>query len=181
MATVQELLRSGVERLRASGSETPRLDAELLLAHAINADRTVVVAYPESVVSDGAAERYEALFGSLPSFLSNGHIQPGCTGLDAKREGIDCHGKPGDGAEYDSLSATDRAQVTRVMVNAGKAIAAYVRQLRCGRMSFDDFMQRDEGALTPAEIRGALLFAGKARCSSCHSARRSSCVAPSSR
>ena len=60
MATVQELLRSGVERLRASGSETPRLDAELLLAHAINADRTVIVAHPDSVVSDGAAERYEA-------------------------------------------------------------------------------------------------------------------------
>jgi release factor glutamine methyltransferase len=60
MATVQELLRSGVERLRASGSETPRLDAELLLAHAINTDRTVVVAHPESIVSDGATERYEA-------------------------------------------------------------------------------------------------------------------------
>lgn len=60
MATVQELLRSGVGRLRASGSETPRLDAELLLAHAINADRTVVVAHPEALVGDGAAERYEA-------------------------------------------------------------------------------------------------------------------------
>jgi release factor glutamine methyltransferase len=60
MATVQDLLRAGVERLRASGSETPRLDAELLLGHAINADRTVIVAHPEALVSDGAAERYEA-------------------------------------------------------------------------------------------------------------------------
>lgn len=60
MATVQELLRVGVDRLRASGSETPRLDAELLLGHAINADRTVIVAHPEALVSDGAAERYEA-------------------------------------------------------------------------------------------------------------------------
>ena len=31
MATVDELLRVGVDRLRASGSESPRLDAELLL------------------------------------------------------------------------------------------------------------------------------------------------------
>ena len=60
MATVQELLRVGVERLRTAGSETPRLDAELLLSHAINAERTVVVAYPEALVGDGAAERYEA-------------------------------------------------------------------------------------------------------------------------
>ena len=32
MATVGELLPAAVERLRASGSESPRLDAELLLA-----------------------------------------------------------------------------------------------------------------------------------------------------
>jgi release factor glutamine methyltransferase len=60
VATVQELLRSGVERLRAAGSETPRLDAELLLGHAINADRTVVVAHPDALVGDGSAERFEA-------------------------------------------------------------------------------------------------------------------------
>jgi release factor glutamine methyltransferase len=59
VATVAELLRAGVERLRESGSDTPRLDAELLLGHAIGADRTVVIAHPESVVSDGAAARYE--------------------------------------------------------------------------------------------------------------------------
>jgi len=60
VATVEELLRTGIERLRAAGSETPRLDAELLLGHAIGADRTVVVAHPEALVGDGAAERFEA-------------------------------------------------------------------------------------------------------------------------
>ena len=59
MPSVDELLRGGVERLRDAGSETPRLDAELLLGHAIGTDRTVVIAHPESVVSDGAAARYE--------------------------------------------------------------------------------------------------------------------------
>lgn len=60
MATVEELLRSAIERLRAAGSESPRLDAELLLGHAIGADRTVIAAYPEALVGDGQAERFEA-------------------------------------------------------------------------------------------------------------------------
>lgn len=60
MATVEELLRSAVDRLRAAGSESPRLDAELLLGHAIGADRTVIAAYPEALVGDGSAERFEA-------------------------------------------------------------------------------------------------------------------------
>ena len=60
MATVDELLRRGVERLRHAGSETPRLDAELLLGHAIGADRTVIVAHPEAPVGADAAARYES-------------------------------------------------------------------------------------------------------------------------
>ena len=59
MATVQDHVRSGTERLRAAGSESARLDAELLLAHAIGTDRTVIVAHPEAAVGDGAAERFE--------------------------------------------------------------------------------------------------------------------------
>jgi release factor glutamine methyltransferase len=59
VATSEELLRLAVERLRQAGSESPRLDAELLLAHAIGTDRTVVIAHPEAIVSDGAAARYE--------------------------------------------------------------------------------------------------------------------------
>jgi release factor glutamine methyltransferase len=60
MATVEELLRAGVERLRASGSESPRLDAELLLGHAIGADRTVIVAHPEAPVGADAAATFDA-------------------------------------------------------------------------------------------------------------------------
>lgn len=60
MATVDELLRGAIERLRAAGSESPRLDAELLLGHAIGADRTTIAAHPEALVGDGSAERFEA-------------------------------------------------------------------------------------------------------------------------
>lgn len=59
MATVDELLRQGVERLRQSGSETPRLDAEVLLAHALGSDRTAVLAHPEAVVGATAAQAYD--------------------------------------------------------------------------------------------------------------------------
>jgi release factor glutamine methyltransferase len=60
MTTVEELLRAGVERLRASGSESARLDAELLLARALGIDRTTIIAHPEAPVGPGAAAAYEA-------------------------------------------------------------------------------------------------------------------------
>ena len=58
MATIGELLPAAVERLRAGGSETARLDAELLLADALAVDRTTVVAHPEATVGPEAAARF---------------------------------------------------------------------------------------------------------------------------
>lgn len=60
MATVEELLRAGIERLRASGSESARLDAELLLGHAVGIDRTGIIAHPTAPVGTAGAERFEA-------------------------------------------------------------------------------------------------------------------------
>lgn len=60
MATIEQLLTLGTQRLRAAGSETARLDAELLLGHAIGEDRTVVIAHPEAPVDEGAAARFDA-------------------------------------------------------------------------------------------------------------------------
>ena len=61
MATVRELLEAGIVRLRESGSETARLDAELLLGHALDTDRTAVIAHTDAPVGDGAAERFRSL------------------------------------------------------------------------------------------------------------------------
>ena len=58
--TTGALLREGADRLAAAGSETPRLDAELLLGHAVGAGRTAVVAHPEAPVGADAARRYRA-------------------------------------------------------------------------------------------------------------------------
>jgi release factor glutamine methyltransferase len=63
MAKVEELLRAGTDRLRGAGSESARLDAELLLGHAIGADRTVIIAHPEAPVGTGAAARFEEDLG----------------------------------------------------------------------------------------------------------------------
>jgi release factor glutamine methyltransferase len=60
MATVEELLRAGIGRLRAAGSDTPRLDNELLLGHALGVERTVLLAHPEAAVSEGQRATFEA-------------------------------------------------------------------------------------------------------------------------
>ena len=57
MATIGEHLAAAVERLRASGSESARLDAELLLAHALGVERTTILAHPEGAVGPEAAAR----------------------------------------------------------------------------------------------------------------------------
>ena len=59
MATIGDSVADATERLRASGSETARLDAELLLGWAIGADRTAIVAHPDAPVGADALARFE--------------------------------------------------------------------------------------------------------------------------
>jgi release factor glutamine methyltransferase len=58
--TVEDVLRAATERLTASGSESARLDAELLLGHVLEVDRTAVLAHPEAQLSTDQAARYDA-------------------------------------------------------------------------------------------------------------------------
>jgi len=60
MSTVEALLRSGMARLKTSGSESARLDAELLLAMAVGAERTGLRAHPEAPVGADAEATYAA-------------------------------------------------------------------------------------------------------------------------
>lgn len=60
MATTGELLHQGAERLRTAGSESPRLDAELLLGYAVGLGRTAIVAHHDAPVGTDPAARYEA-------------------------------------------------------------------------------------------------------------------------
>lgn len=60
MTTTRALLDEGVERLRGLGFETPRLDTELLLAHAIGVERTAVVAHGDAPVGIDAEAAFRA-------------------------------------------------------------------------------------------------------------------------
>jgi release factor glutamine methyltransferase len=58
--TVGSALRTTIPRLEAAGIDTPRLDAELLLAHVLHTDRLSLFAHPERVLSAEEAARFEA-------------------------------------------------------------------------------------------------------------------------
>lgn len=60
MTTVAALLEAATVRLRESGSTSARLDAELILAHALGIDRVGVLAHPEAPVGDVAEARTAA-------------------------------------------------------------------------------------------------------------------------
>ena len=53
---VGELLARATATLREGGSPTPRLDAEVLLAHATGSDRSWLLAHPEAEVAPGGFE-----------------------------------------------------------------------------------------------------------------------------
>jgi release factor glutamine methyltransferase len=60
VATTGDLLHEGADRLRIAGSETPRLDAELLLGFSVGVDRTAIVAHHDAPVGADAESRYRA-------------------------------------------------------------------------------------------------------------------------
>lgn len=126
----------------------------------------------ERVFAEYRAE-YESIFGALPPlddarrFPALGPATTGCKGAGTSPK--ECHGMPGDGAEYDGMAEADRDAVTLVVVNFGKAVAAFERTLRCGPGRFDAFVHGDASALTAAEQRGLRVFLGKGNCVGCHS------------
>ena len=61
ISTVGSLLREAAQTLSAAGSETPRLDAELLLGHVLGVGRATLLAEPESQVSDAQSALFEGL------------------------------------------------------------------------------------------------------------------------
>jgi len=104
---------------------------------------------------------YEAIFGAMPALGQYAPVAAADAGCAELPSDV-VHGvcvKPG----YDD------PDVTRVVVNMGKAIQAYTRQLSCGQSRFDAWMAGDEKALDAEEQAGAQLFVGKGGCDGCHS------------
>jgi cytochrome c peroxidase len=115
---------------------------------------------------------YEAIFGTMPD-LDDTATYPALaateTGCNSEMKSAVCRGMPGDKADYDGMSADAQRAVTTVTVNVAKAIAAYLRLLRCGPSRFERWLDGEATALTRSEQRGAVLFVGKGKCVSCHS------------
>ena len=65
--SVASLLRAGSQRLDDAGSDTPRLDAELLLGHVLGVGRATLLAEGESPVSDGHRGTFEGLIAQRAS------------------------------------------------------------------------------------------------------------------
>lgn len=61
MATVGALLGDASRQLTDGGVDTPRLDAEVLLAHVLGVGRTGVLAHPDAPVGDGSASTFRTL------------------------------------------------------------------------------------------------------------------------
>jgi cytochrome c peroxidase len=127
--------------------------------------------YAHLIAADGRYRAaYEPLFGPLPD-LSNRNRFPASAGP------VD---NPQARAAWEAMAPQDRAAVTRVYANMGKAIAAYERLLSPGPGSFDAYVQAllagDRAtmrtSLTTAEVAGLRLFGGKANCILCHNGPR---------
>jgi len=60
-ATVRDALDSAVVAIAASGSQSPRLDAELLLGHALGVDRSALILDPGRELGGAQARRFQEL------------------------------------------------------------------------------------------------------------------------
>lgn len=110
---------------------------------------------------------YEAVFGTtLPDALGSDTARFPLTGKPKPAPTVDVPNPP-DGA-WEGMAADDKLLVNRMLVNFGKALEAYTRKLVSRQAPFDDFMAGNADALSASAKNGALLFAGKAGCISCH-------------
>ena len=124
----------------------------------------------EGVFGDDPREVIDETYPTLPIELTGCQMPLGSTtSPDDQCTGGELHGVPGDGAEYDGMTPAQQDRVTQIALNAGRAIGAYERLLSCGTTRFDLFVAGNENALTDSEKRGAVLFAGKGQCVTCHS------------
>jgi cytochrome c peroxidase len=114
------------------------------------------------VIAEFYARDYEQIFGPLPDLST----VPRAAGPVNDRNAA---------SAWSALSPIQRDDVTRVFVNAGKAIAAYERRIELGASRFDEFVAAltagnpNQGILTADETAGLRLFIGKANCTQCHS------------
>ncbi|MBW2471126.1 MAG: cytochrome-c peroxidase [Deltaproteobacteria bacterium] len=118
------------------------------------------------IISKYYREEYKEIFGELPDFMEDAfpqHARPAHDDPDALKAWV-------------LMTPEQRADVNRVYVNMGKAIAAFVRTILPQPSPFDHYVEQilseesmtNRMALTDDEARGLRLFIGKAKCTNCH-------------
>lgn len=119
------------------------------------------------VVAANYRERYERVFGQLPSL----------TDLPEKAGPV---ADPGRRAAWERIPAVQQEEISRVYANIGKAIAAFERRIDHAPTRFDRYaaVELAKGTHTLAnafskdEEAGLRLFIGKANCVTCHNGAR---------
>ena len=109
-------------------------------------------------------DQYNAIFEEpLPDELDPMHP-------DAARFPPLCRPNATTPGNWEKMPAADKAIINRIMVNQGKAVAAYESRLVSRNSAFDRYISgEDKAALSYQEKRGLKLFIGKASCVDCHS------------
>jgi len=118
------------------------------------------------ILRDYYAKDYEAVFGKMPPF-------PDDEFPDIARPATDY---PAAQAAWDQIPPDKQDMINRVYSDMGKAIGAYVRQIRHTESRFDLYVaailkdDKTEAArqLNPEQAMGLRLFIGKAGCTNCH-------------
>ena len=108
---------------------------------------------------------YTALFGAPPDVAAR----------RCPKTGGPSSAEAPERAAWQRLAAEDRASVNQVLVDVGKAIAAFERRLVSRRAPFDVFVEGlregdlvKQAALSEPARRGARLFVGRGKCTVCH-------------
>jgi cytochrome c peroxidase len=142
---------------------------------------------PESSVEMGGARSRVALLiydkyrveyeAAFPPYSPMPRLRDVATGEPLVSEDAGPHGSEQGQSAWSELGLGNpklQADITRVFVNFGKALAAYQSLLVSRGSRFDQFRGAllegfaDNGHLSANEIEGLRLFIGKAACASCH-------------
>jgi cytochrome c peroxidase len=147
------------------------------------------------LVLDGPSSKWMAMIDTGGQCtLDSGACPAGCrtamstTGESSCWPRFPLQGKPGKtagcqagaagepfGDAFDCMDPADQALVTRVLVDFGKAVAAYEMTLVTGSTPFDRWVAdlqagtgKESTQISDSAKRGAKLFVGKAACNDCH-------------
>ncbi len=118
-------------------------------------------------IFDAYRVEYELVFGPMEPAIGTDSVRFPPAGKPKPAPSA-TNPTPPDGP-WELMTAEDREVVNRILVNFGKALAAYTRALVSRESAFDRFVAGHRQALSRQAQLGAQLFVGKAGCVNCHS------------